>query len=433
MKQDATCGSAVGIAFIALALSVLAMLGAVHGETLQDLGLPSTVSFEAVFPQIPFGRYGALQVESELLFINPTDEKAFINVEFLAPDGSPPPELEDYWSNRRVDPHDVDSFCLPPFHSDPVLVEEPQLWWAIMRSNEPVMVVQTLKITDTESGEVSSLTVTGSYEGTESAQVRIVSTKSAYTVGGFHRGWHLGNSGLALANPTSEENRLELILEDEGDVETNQLILAPGTQRSLLIWELFPSFRGEVGNAKRALLTIRSVQNVPFAVSTLEQESRVDLSGGLLFKGDRSPLSFRYLYFKTPDHCPFDFPVEVTDQLTIQDLWFVLSQFGFNLATVDGEPLAVYKQERPKGVTGDTQAGIVVVYGSGSAIIFIQSRKVIKLDSTGGEPEIEDLPKKSQVRIRMGSPCYREILLLDKSKEEIISIEHTRDPGSWCF
>jgi len=305
-----------------------------------------------------------------------------------------------------------------------------------MRSNQALMVVQTLEITHAESGQTSSLTVTGNYQGTESAEVRVPAFKrEAHSAEGVHHGWVLTTGGLALANPGSQEDLIDLQLAGEPFLETAQIVLPAGTQRSFLIGDLFPGFADQEG-INRGWLTIRSQQGVPFAVTALEQETLVDFSGDLIFSGSQLPLLFEYIYFKTPDLRSFDFPVQIKGQLAIQDLWIVLSQFGFNLATPDGQPLAVYKMETPGGVKGNADAGIAVVYGrlsySDSAIIFTQSRKVLWV-STQGEPEMEDLPEENQVRIRMGSPCYRVIILLDKLKEEIISIEHTRDPGSWCL
>lgn len=129
----------------------------------------------------------------------------------------------------------------------------------------------------------------------------------------------------------------------------------------------------------------------------------------------------------------WDTPVEIIDELEHAELRILVSRFGFSLTTSDNRLVSAYSTNLAEGVTGNQELGIAVVHDlDRSPIIFPASGKVVWVDAYG-EPEFEEIPRTDEIRIRMGSPCHRAVIIVDRVAEEVVSIEWTRDPDAWCF
>jgi len=212
------------------------------------------------------------------------------------------------------------------------------------------------------------------------------------------------------------------------------------------VHELFESFTPRDGVGVRTqTLKISSESGDPFAITVLELRVQTDLAGNITYFGrGQAPVSIAgvgaepalFDGLRTSSTRRFDFPVAVGQQLDIRDLRIVVTDFGFFLNKLTGENLGLIKANKVKRVKGDAAIGIAVIYdGSVVPIVFVDSRKVVVAEITGEglEPVITEIADKKQIRVAVGNPCYRVIILLDKEKEEIISVEITRDPGAFCL
>lgn len=427
-------------------------IASASAQTIQELGLTNPVQYEAVFSQVVMGPFGDLDVETEFVAVNPGNEPALLEMDFRTSDGESlhphnhwkaPNDVEADFQPfassggitryyAELAPHSVRRYTLPG--EDEELALEPLQGWARFRSNQSVLVLEKIRVTDRESGEYSEASVAGSYSGALEATSNVKSFKCETYSGdpifddGVHNGWRVTTHGVSVANPGDEVNTLELELEGR----RAEITLGPQSQRSFLIWELFPHFTPRTCGKSEAVC-ILSKLSLPFAVSILRQRTWTDLDGNLKPVGGPIPLDFKgpgekhtYFYLKMPQARRFDFPVHVVDELQSSNLKIVLSRFGFNLIAAGGDSEAVFQLNRGKDINYNPNTGIAVITGGRQfPIIFLGSHKVVTIDKDLDSARIEDLPDENQVRISHSTCYYQIVITLDKTLEEVVSIEET--------
>lgn len=448
--------------------------GFLGAQTVQELGLPNPVEFEAVFPHVAFGTTGALALESEIVVVNPTDHRALLEFELRHPSSGSATILLDEWANRNqfthskedgklygeVFPHAIKRLTLStdcnPDPTEPFLKCVRPLTglfsgWIILRSNYPLTAHQEIRLTHLESSRSDRASLVGNYVGAKLARGSVSSLKcdifSADPIfaGGKTIGWYTVTSGAALANPGTKPLILKLTL---GSEELNDfqnaitLQLPPGSQKPFLIHEPFPFFRSANCSGLSTKLHVKSESGEPFALTIIHQGMDIDLEGRLRVFGIRKPVNLdgpgdqHFPTLRTPETTPFNLPVRVLQQANVRDLRLTLTRFGLSVSEAGGKPLGLWKVNHGDGIKADPALGVAVVYGGFPVrIVFTGSRKVVtaETESQADSPTIKDIPEKGQIEIRLGHRCYRLVILLDKQKEEIISVQWQREPGAFCL
>ncbi len=139
----------------------------------------------------------------------------------------------------------------------------------------------------------------------------------------------------------------------------------------------------------------------------------------------------------------FNWPEEILAEAHLGNSDIVLTRFGFITKDSQGKtavhPLNVgpYRTQ-DVGIAVDEQLGVGAIWYSGNygpmPILFKNSGRVLYVEAIGGPSSIKGVTDQpGRVEIRTGFPCFRTIVIIDTVKEEIVSVEHTRDPGAFCL
>jgi len=346
----------------------------VYGQTTQELGLPSPVSFEALFPNVSFGG-NEVELRSELFLANPTEEDAFVELVLydssgqegegpLTPSGNFGPLLETI-----VRAGTAKTFGYPP--------ENYQLkygffnGWLIVRSDQPIVVSHKLRSTNWTTDFRSSADFLGN---TISARLaRVPHGEGGYSTDGE-------DTGIALVNPGEEEIILVAQQIDYGEniLRTTKVQLPQGSQKVFFQHEIFglspnPSKRDNWGG----WIQFASNNGGRFAVIGLRL---------LNFNGGRYPLFLALRdHVETEGTQPWGFPVKIVDEFKTEALRILVTTFGFYLTDPSLGKIRVFKIIDGKSVVGDEAAGIAVVSGYkgtdddevDKAIIFLDSENVL--------------------------------------------------------
>ena len=456
-------------ALAALVTLTALLASGVCAETLQERGLPSLVSFEAVFPQFAFGREDPFHLKSEIVVINPSDAVALFEFGLFHPTGESAFEIFEDCDNRgdltcwrnpydlklspensvyykTLPPHSVQRLAFPGQNSH--LVERFFSGWLRLRSNHELMAYQVLTVTHIGSERVSTVDLTANYSATSVAESVVASARcnvfSGHPLFGdeVQIGWDTVTSAVALVNPGSEPLKVTLELE----VPRNQLVkqtktleLSPKTQQAQSVGELFPSFVPR-NCGRSGYLRILSESSEPFAITMLQQKLRTYLDGQLRGSGKLPPLSWsaELAELRTPEPKPFDFPVEIVDELGLQDFRMILTRFGFVLE-MGGQVVSTTRVNEGKELFASEEAGVAVVAGSKDTlpIVFLDTGKVVTAEmGSSGIAEFEDQSEDDQIRVRVGDRCLYTEVVLSKRTQEILEFQNnssTPPPGCWVF
>jgi hypothetical protein len=398
-----------------------------YGQTTQELGLPSPVSYEAVFPNVSFGG-NEVELRSELILANPTEEDAFVELQLF--DSAGHEAHEDLrptgWVGSLLETvvraGTATTFSYPP--------ENYQLkhglfrGWMRARSNQSIVISHRLHSTNWTTDFQSSVDFLGNIVGTELS--RISHIEGFYTTEGE-------DTGIALVNPGEEEIVLTARQIDVGDdtLLTTEIHLPPSAQKVLFQHEVFgldanPSHRDNWGG----WIEFESNDGSRFASIALWL---------LNFNGGRYPLLF-------PLHDPietegtqrWDFPVRIVDEFETETLRILVTTFGFYLTDPSLGMIRKFNIIDGESVVGDETARIAVVSGYegtdddevDKAIIFLDSENVlfrkmardVHSISVLSLNQVELITLTPEVSLGAGAPVRLFVFaLIDTEKEEIIA------------
>lgn len=400
---------------------------AVYGQTTQELGLPSPVSFEAVFPDVSFGG-NEVELRSEIVLANPTEEDAFVELllfdssgreadQELTPSGSIGSLLETI-----VQAGTAKTFGYPPENFQ--LKNGFFVGWLSARSNQPIVVSHKIRSINWATDFRSSVDFLGNIVGVRVA--RVPHNEGNYSGEGE-------DTGIALVNPKGEELVLKAQQIDYiGEVlRTSEVRLPSHSQKVFLQHEIFGlSSYGSGRDSWAGWIEFTSLIEARFAVVALRL---------LHYNGGRYPL---YLAFRDPleteDPQPWDFPIKIVDQFETEGLRILVTTFGFYLTDPSLGMVRMFNIIDGESVVGEEAAGIAVVSGYkgtdddevDKAIIFLDSENLIfrKMArdvhsiSVLSLNEVELITMTPNVSIGFGAPINRFLYaLIDVEKEEIVA------------
>jgi len=415
-----------------------------EAESVQDRALPGAVAFEAVFPHIVSGALADIQYQSELIITNSEDRKAVIELDFYFNSGQTANDLLDGGiQNLKRSPDNGRFYQEVPGHSvrrlkfprrDSSLLDQDFSGWAKLRSNVDISAYQEIRVVD-QRGK--------SYQA-ELAPSTIAAGSAALTVFADRRGPNVGASGISLVNPRSTPAQLELELAGSKTAVT----LAPLEKRALMLEEIWPSFGLKAYTWDT--LIVRSTNGIPFAVLGLVVHLSLNADSTPRLPEDEPWLTFRSPdpplwagdWLRLSDTERFNWPEEILAQAHLGETDVVVTRFGFirkdSQGKTDVQPLNVGSSRlQYLGITVDEQHEVGIIWYSEATVpipILFKSGRVLYVDAISGPSSIAALPDQpDRVEIRTGYPCFRTIIIVDTVKEEILSVEHTRDPGAFCL
>ncbi len=437
-----------------------------RAESVQDRGLPGAVAFEAVFPHIVSGSLGDIQYQSDLVIINSEDQKALVELDFYFESGQTANDLLDDggadWSTSypwarmenlarsvengrfyvEVAGHTVLRLEFPGRLTS--LVGQEFSAWAKLRSNVMVSAFEEIRVID-ERGLQVRADVTTSIAAARQAELSVMTSKCPWHTGDpvFENapqgGWVIGTYGISLVNPGNSPAEIEVEL----DAHKKTLSLAPYSKQASLLEEIADSFV-PANCVKGGTLTARSLNGVPFAVLGIKVKMWVDLNFGPAPRVDQPWITFQSGgQTRLSPQERFNWPEEILVEAQLGGTNILLTRFGFITKDSQGKtavhPLNVgpYRTQ-DVGIAVDGQLGVGAIWYSGNygpmPILFKNSGRVLYVEAIGGPSSIKavaDQPGK--VEIRTGHPCFRTIIIVDTVKEEIVSVESTRDEGAFCL
>jgi hypothetical protein len=426
------------------ALLIACFCTLVEAESVQERGLPGAVAFEAVFPHVVSGSLGDVQYESDLIIVNSEDRKAVIELDFYFGSGQTAndllaggiPNLKRSPDNGRfydeVSGHSIRRLKFP--RRDSSLLGQDFSGWAKLRSNVNISAYQEIRVVD-QRGKSYQAEVTPSTIGAGSADLTVFADR---------RGPNIATSGISLVNPHSTPAELQLELVGSKKAVT----LAPLEKRALMLEEISPSYGLDAYTW--ATLTVRSTNGVSFAVLGLVVDLSLNADSTPRLPEDEPWLTFRSLdpplwagdWLRLSGTEPFDWPEEILAEAHLGGTDVVLTRFGFirkdTQGKTDVQPLTVASSRLLYlGITVDDQHGVGIIWYSEAYVpipILFKSGRVLYVDAISGPSSIAAVPDQpDRVEIRTGYPCYRTIIVVDTVKEEILSVDHTRDPGAFCL
>jgi hypothetical protein len=352
---------------------------AVHGQTIQELGLPSPVAYEAVFPSVSFGGE-EVELRSEVVLANPTEEDAFVEL-ILYDNAGQEVRLaivseSEYPYNGRLD-----SFLETIVRAGTAkTLGYPQenyrllygffVGWLQVRSNQPIVVSHKLRSMNRTKGFRSTVNFLGNTVGARSARIR-------HNEGTYHTEGE--DTGIALVNPGDDEIILTAQQIDRSDdvLRTTKVQLPSRSQKVFFQHDIFGlSPHGWGRDSWSGWIEFASNNGSRFAVIGLSL---------LNFYDGRYPIySLLPDPVKTDDAQPWDFPVQIVDQFETEALRVFVTAFGFFLTDPSLGKVRKFDIMDGESVVGDEAAGIAVVSGylgtSGGVdktIIFLDSENVL--------------------------------------------------------
>ena len=408
-------------------------------DTLQETGLPSPIEFEAVISHVVFGTADPFEYSTTIVLVNAESEDARVEFQLFDHEGRNAPELTKQLgiSGSRVS-EDRTTFLLGarslvevrfPIleHNSGQLLNPDGIFsgWVRIRANAELTSFSTLHAN--ESDEFSSVAGTLATEtGFLKAQLEKVDCSKSTTDPLGH--W-LIEIGVSLVNPHDQPVTLWF---DSG-IAHESLELGPLSKKSLLL----SSLNGICDySAPGRPVLIQSEDDRTFGLSAFELRYRTDLDGRILRIGDNPLLRVSDIPVQQLETSPFDFPVEIADDLEILDLHIFLTEFGFVMQQEGGQVLGLFDTTGGEALFGYPEIGLAVIMGSRTdiPIVFVESRKVIRVRCFIGACQGEVLSvtvheDEDLVVLRIGSECINHDYVIDLANEELVDAEL----ATFCF
>ncbi len=404
----------------ALIFCCLHLSGSAKDGDLSELGLPSPVKVEIVFPQIVLGEVD-VEFETDILALNSTPNEAYVEFNLYTHTGFPAKKRvvgsrspRSFDVRTTVEPGRVRSFDLPPRR----LTGSAFVGWGVLRSNENVEAIQTIRILELGSRRLLwEADIQGNSKRVENARFPLQA-----------------NSGLSVVNPDFSESvtlavpswRETSRSDPDADpelLEERQIFLKPRNQRTIMLHELFDSV-----NAASFVKIVPVSGAKSFAFASLF--FRFEGSSGYRVYLPGASSSRRWLRTVVTAEEPWEFPVKVVDSVRIRGQRILLSAFALYVLDADGNPWGPFNVNGAPRLVVNRKAGIVVAQGVKNrlAILFADSKKVIYEHLPGELGSITQLPDLNTVEIFTSGIvsvgcCVASAgtyILIDKATEEVI-------------